>query len=165
MGTVKIIITAAVTGSSPTKEMNPAVPYTPEEIVSAAVDCHKAGAAVTHIHVRDPETGRPDFKIEMFKRILEGIRERCDMIVNLTTSGLRLSGTDVIARRLQPVSLKPDMCSFDLGSMNFRDRAFVNPPEWGRRPRPACGKTASNRRSKSSMWATSTRRSISFNGE
>jgi len=131
MDTVKIIITAAVTGSSPTKEMNPAVPYTPGEIVSAAVDCHKAGAAVTHIHVRDPETGRPDFKIELFKRILEGIRERCDMIVNLTTSGLRLSGTDVMAQRLQPVSLKPDMCSFDLGSMNFRDRAFVNPPEWG----------------------------------
>ncbi|MBW1818861.1 MAG: 3-keto-5-aminohexanoate cleavage protein [Deltaproteobacteria bacterium] len=127
----KIIITAAVTGSSPTKEMNPAVPYTPEEIVTAAVDCCRAGAAVTHIHVRDPKTGAPDFKIDLFREILEGIRERCDMIVNLTTSGLRLAGPDVISQRLQPVSLKPDMCSFDLGSMNFRDRVFLNPPEWG----------------------------------
>lgn len=73
----KIIITAAVTGSSPTKEMNPSVPYTPEEIVAAAVDCHKAGAAVTHIHVRDPRTGTPDFRIELFKEVLEGIREQC----------------------------------------------------------------------------------------
>jgi 3-keto-5-aminohexanoate cleavage enzyme len=131
MDDAKIIITAAVTGSSPTKEMNPAVPYTPEEIVTAAVDCHRAGAAITHIHVRDPKTGTPDFRIELFREILEGIRERCDMVVNLTTSGLRLTGTDVISQRLQPVSLKPDMCSFDLGSMNFRDRAFVNPPQWG----------------------------------
>jgi 3-keto-5-aminohexanoate cleavage enzyme len=95
------------------------------------VDCWKAGAAVTHIHVRDPKTGVPDFKIALFREILEGIRERCDMIVNLTTSGLRLTGPDVIERRLDPVSLKPDMCSFDLGSMNFRDRVFLNPPEWG----------------------------------
>ncbi|OGP95558.1 MAG: hypothetical protein A2157_16515 [Deltaproteobacteria bacterium RBG_16_47_11] len=129
----RIIITAAVTGSFPTKEMNPAVPYTPKEIVEAAVECHKAGAAISHIHVRDPKTGRPDFKIELFREILEGIRERCDMIINLTTSGLRLEGTEpeIISQRLQPVYLKPDICSFDLGSMNFRDRAFVNSPRWG----------------------------------
>ena len=126
----KIIITVAVTGSRPTKEMNPAVPYTPKEIVAAAVECHKAGAAITHIHVRDPKTGRPDFKIELFKEVLEGIRERCDMMVNLTTSGLFLGGPNVISQRLQPVYLKPDMCSLDLGSINFRDRVFINPPEW-----------------------------------
>jgi 3-keto-5-aminohexanoate cleavage enzyme len=125
-----IIITAAVTGSFPTKEMNPAVPYTPQEIIAAAVDSYKAGAAVTHVHVRDPKTGVPDFKIELFREVLEGIRERCDMIVNLTTSGLRLEGPDVISQRLQPVHLRPDICSFDLGSMNFQDRAFINPPQW-----------------------------------
>lgn len=53
----KIIITVAVTGSRPTKQMNPAIPYTPEEIVKAALDCYRAGAAIVHIHVRDPETG------------------------------------------------------------------------------------------------------------
>lgn len=126
----KIIITVAVTGSRPTKEMNPAVPYTPKEIVDAAVECHKAGAAIVHIHVRNPKTGQPDFKVGLFKEVLEGIRERCDMMVNLTTSGLLLEGTDVISQRLQPVYLKPDLCSLDLGSINFRDRVFINPPEW-----------------------------------
>ena len=126
----KIIITAAVTGSGPTKEMNPAVPYTPEEIIDAAVECHKAGAAIAHIHVRDPKTGKPDFKVELFKEILEGIRQRCDMLVNLTTSGLNLEGPDVIERRLTPVSLKPDLCSLDVGSINFQDKVFINSPQW-----------------------------------
>jgi len=126
----KIIITVAVTGSRPTKKMNPAVPYSPKEIIEAAVDCHNAGAAVAHIHVRDPKSGQPAYKIELFKEVLEGIRERCDMIVNLTTSGLFMEGPDVITQRLQPVYLKPDLCSFDLGSMNFRDRVFINSPEW-----------------------------------
>ena len=125
----KIIITAAVTGSFPTKEMNLAVPYTPEEIVNSAVDCHKAGAAITHVHVRDPKTGRPAYDIDLFRRVLEGIRNRCDMVVNLTTSGLRLAPDD-ISRRLEPISLKPDICSFDLGSVNFQDRVFINSPKW-----------------------------------
>ena len=125
------IITVALTGSRPTKEMNPAVPITPKEIIQAAVDCCHAGAAIAHIHVRDPETGRPDFKMALFREVLEGIRERCDMLVNLTTSSFSLKGTDLISRRLQPVSLEPDLCSFDLGSVNFIDHTFVNPPEWG----------------------------------
>jgi len=129
----KIIITVAVTGSRPTKQMNPAVPYSPKEIIAAAVECHKAGAAITHIHVRDPATGQPAFRTDLFKEVLDGIRERCDMIVNLTTSGLFLEGPDVVSQRLQPISLRPDICSFDLGSVNFETRAFVNPPEWGER--------------------------------
>jgi len=127
----KIIITAALTGSRPTKEMNPAVPYSPEEIVEAAAACAKAGASIVHIHVRDPKSGRPDFRIELFKDVLDGIRERCDVLINLTTSGLFLSGPDVTPQRLQPASLNPDLCSFDLGSFNFRDRVFFNPPDWG----------------------------------
>jgi 3-keto-5-aminohexanoate cleavage enzyme len=126
----KIIVTVAVTGSRPTKEMNPAVPCSPKEIIEAAVACHKAGAAIVHVHVRDPKTGRPDFKIELFKEVLDGIQQQCDMIINLTTSGLFLDGPDAITQRLQPVSLKPDLCSFDLGSINFQDRVFLNPPEW-----------------------------------
>jgi 3-keto-5-aminohexanoate cleavage enzyme len=125
-----VIITAAVTGSFPTKEMNPAVPYSPEEIADAAVACHEAGAAIAHIHVRDPDTGEPAFGNELFGPVLSRIREKCDMVVNLTTSGLRLTGPDVIAQRLAPVRLKPDICSLDLGSMNFHDRVFVNSPQW-----------------------------------
>lgn len=59
----KVIITAAVTGSAPTKEMSPAVPYSPEEIAQAALDCWRAGAAIAHIHVRDPQTGAPEFRL------------------------------------------------------------------------------------------------------
>ena len=126
----KVIITAAVTGSRHTKEMNPSVPYTPQEIAEAAVECFKAGAAIAHIHVRDPQTGKSDFKLDLFREVLERIREQCDMLVNLTTSALFLSGPDVIEQRLKPVELKPDICSLDIGSVNFQDRVFINPPEW-----------------------------------
>jgi 3-keto-5-aminohexanoate cleavage enzyme len=127
----KVIITAAVIGSRPTKEMNPAVPYTPKEIAEAAVESCRAGAAIAHIHVRDPKTGEPDFKLELFKEVLDRIRQECDMLVNLTTSALFLSGPDVIEQRLQPVTLRPDICSLDIGSVNFPVKTFLNPPEWG----------------------------------
>ena len=129
----KVIITAAVCGSQPTKEMNPAVPYSPKEIADAAVGCCRAGAAVAHIHVRDPHSGRPDFKIELFKEVKDRIQEQCDMIINLTTSGFYLGGADVIEQRLHPATLRPELCSLDIGSLNFRDRVFNNPPEWGRK--------------------------------
>lgn len=128
----KVIITAAVTGSRPTKEMNPAVPYTPEEIAQAAIECCSVGAAVAHIHVRDPQTGAPDFKIEYFKEVMERIRAECDMLINLTTSGYHLHGPDTIEQRLGPIALQPEICSLDIGSVNFVDGAFVNPPDWGR---------------------------------
>ena len=126
----KIFISVAVSGSRPTKEMNPGVPYTPTEIIEAAVESYRAGAAIVHVHVRDPKSGKPSYEIDLFKEVLEGIRRKCEMIVNLTTSGLFMEGKDAIQRRLQPVFLKPDLCSFDLGSMNFQDRVFINPPEW-----------------------------------
>jgi 3-keto-5-aminohexanoate cleavage enzyme len=127
----KIIITVAVTGSRPTKQMNPAVPYSPQEIAEAAIECHKAGAAIVHIHVRDPITGAPEFKLEYFKEAKDRIQQQCDMIINLTTSGLRISGPHVIEQRLKPATLKPEICSYDLGSLNFQDKVFYNPPEWG----------------------------------
>lgn len=130
----KIIITVAVTGSRPTKELNPGVPYTPDEIAKSAIDSYKAGASIVHVHVRDPETGKPSVKIDHFRKVLETIRENCDMIVNLTTSPLWFKGSEVeiIAERLQRVHLKPDMCSFDIGSMNLPDQVAYNPPVlWG----------------------------------
>jgi 3-keto-5-aminohexanoate cleavage enzyme len=129
----RVIVTAAVTGSAPTREMNPAVPYSPAEIAQSAIECWRAGAAIAHIHVRDPETGRPDFRVELFREVVEWIRGESDMLINLTTSGFHLKGegAGVIEKRLQPVALRPEICSLDVGSMNFRGRVFVNPPDWG----------------------------------
>ena len=129
----KVIITAAVTGSRPTKEMNPAVPYTPDEIARSAIECWRAGAAIAHIHVRDPETGEPDHKLELFREVVEGIRGECDMLINLTTSGLHIEGAyeEVVEKRLGPLKFKPEICSLDIGSMNFQDKVFINPPGWG----------------------------------
>ncbi len=127
----KLIITAALTGSRPTKAMNPAVPYTPEEIAAEAIACARAGAAVVHIHVRDPITGAPSSDPALFAEVVARIRAGCDVLINLTTSGLHIEGEDVVARRLAPVALRPELCSFDVGSVNFRDRLFANPPAWG----------------------------------
>ena len=127
----KLIITAAVVGSRPTKAMNPAVAYKPVEIAAAAVDCWRAGAAVAHIHVRHPETGAPSMDLRLFAEVVERIRAECDMLINLTTSGFHLDGEDVDEQRLAPVTLTPELCSFDIGSVNFREGAFINPPAWG----------------------------------
>ena len=127
----KLIITAAVVGSRPTKAMNPAVPYTPAEIAGAAVDCWRAGAAVAHIHVRHPESGAPSLELDLFEEVVNLIHDECDMLINLTTSGFHLDGEDVDEQRLAPVGLKPELCSLDIGSVNFKEGAFINPPAWG----------------------------------
>ena len=127
----KIIITAAVAGSRPTRDMHPAVPYTPGEIADAALACWQAGAAIAHIHVRNPQTGAPSSERHLFAEVLKRIRGESDMIVNLTTSGLNITGGDVIERRLEPVDLNPEICSLDVGSFNFPDRLFSNPPAFG----------------------------------
>ncbi len=129
---VKTIISVAVVGSAPTKEMNPAVPYTPKEIAQAAIECSRAGAAITHIHVRDPATGVVCSWIELFREVVDRIRQECDILINLTTSGGNIPGENIIEERLEPVALKPDICSLDVGSMNFREHMFLNPPAWGR---------------------------------
>jgi 3-keto-5-aminohexanoate cleavage enzyme len=128
----KLIITAALVGSRPTKEMNPAVPYTPVEIAQEALDCWRAGASVVHVHVRDPETGAPSMAPELFREVVARVRAGSDMLINLTTSGLHLQGEDVYEQRLASVPLGADLCSLDIGSVNFREEAFINPPEWGR---------------------------------
>ncbi len=124
-----VIISAALVGSRPTKEMNPAVPYSPAEIADSAVEAYHAGAAIVHIHVRDPETGRPSSDFALFAEVVERIRARCPVLVNLTTSGFNLESQDPDAR-LEPLALQPDICSLDVGSVNFDSRPFVNSPHW-----------------------------------
>lgn len=127
----EIIISAAVCGSQPTKEQNLAVPYTPEEIIEQAVNSHKAGAAIAHIHVRNPQTGEPVYNRKLFAQVLDGIKDKTagEMLVNLTTSNYQLPvfGRD----RLQTAYLRPDLCSLDVGSVNFKNGTFINPPDWG----------------------------------
>jgi 3-keto-5-aminohexanoate cleavage enzyme len=127
----KLIITAALVGGAPTKEKNPAVPYSPMEIAAEALRSWRAGAAIVHIHVRDPRTGKPAFEQELFAETVERIRAESDVLINLTTSAFNLEGSDVGRRRLRPLELKPDLCSLDVGSLNFRGgRVFVNSPDW-----------------------------------
>lgn len=116
-------------GSRPTKAMNPAVPYTPAEIAQSAAEAYAAGAAIVHIHVRDPDTGRPTSDLRLFQATIERIRARCPVLVNVTTSGFDLADPSPDAR-LQPLSLQPDLCSLDVGSVNFASRPFLNPPDW-----------------------------------
>ncbi|MGD8456428.1 MAG: 3-keto-5-aminohexanoate cleavage protein [Anaerolineales bacterium] len=129
----KVIITVALVGSRPTKDLNPAVPYSPEEIANSALDAWRAGAAIAHIHVRDPKTGEPSHQLELFQEVVERVRSESDILLNLTTSGQFIQGDDMemIEKRLAPMSLHPEICSFDVGSLNFQDRIFTNPPAWG----------------------------------
>jgi 3-keto-5-aminohexanoate cleavage enzyme len=126
----KLIITAAVSGSAPTKEQNPNVPYTPEEIANEALAAWRAGAAIAHIHVRDPHTGVPVTRLDLLTEVTERIRSEGDLIVNLTTTGFHLSGPNVDDERLAPLEAKPDLCSLDVGSLNFRGGVFINSADW-----------------------------------
>ena len=128
----KKIISVALVGSHPTKKMNPAVPYSPKEIADAAIESRGAGAAIVHVHVREPDTGVPTSRIELFAEVVDRIRQQSDILINLTTSGLNIAGKNVIEERLEPVGLQPEICSLDVGSMNFGERVFLNPPDWGR---------------------------------
>ena len=127
----KLIITTAVIGSAPMREQNPSVPYSPKEIAEEALRCWRAGSAVVHVHVRDPESGRPAFERHLFGEVVERIRAESDMIINLTTSGFNIGGPDTGRARLMPLELEPDLCSLDVGSLNFRGgRVFLNPTDW-----------------------------------
>jgi uncharacterized protein (DUF849 family) len=113
----KVIISCAVTGSVHTPTMSPALPVTPEEIAQASLDAHDAGAAVIHLHARDPRDGRPTADPAIFMQFLPRIAERSDAIVNITTGGsTRMTLEERIAA---PLAAKPELCSLNLGSMNF----------------------------------------------
>lgn len=137
----KLMITVAVTGSGPTRENNPNIPYSPAEIADEIVRSYEAGASITHVHVRDPKTGAPAFEMDYFCEVRDRVRSRCDILLNFTTSSFNLTGENVMEQRVGPTALGPDLCTLDIGSMNIRNRLFINPPEWG----PFCIKVARER--------------------
>src|SRR5213593_104121 len=113
----KVIITCAVTGAIHTPSMSPHLPVTPEEIAEAAIGAAKAGAAIVHLHARNPKDGSPTQDPEVFKQFLPKIKAASDVVVNLTTGG---APTMSIEERLQPaLRLKPEVASLNMGSMNF----------------------------------------------
>jgi uncharacterized protein (DUF849 family) len=113
----KVIITCAVTGAIHTPTMSPHLPVTPEEIAQAAIGAAQAGAAIVHLHARDPKDGSPSQDPELFRQFLPKIRAASDVVVNLTTGG---APTMTIEERLQPaLKLKPEVASLNMGSMNF----------------------------------------------
>lgn len=113
----KAIITAAITGSIHTPTMSPYLPITPQQIAGEAVAAYEAGAAVAHIHARDPETGRPTPDVNIIREMVTSIKSQCNMIICITTGG----GLGMTAeQRLVPVStFRPELASFNGGSINF----------------------------------------------
>lgn len=140
----KVMIACAVTGSADTPSRNPAVPVTPQQIAASALDAAKAGAAIVHIHVRDPKTTKPSMDSALYREVVDRIRASgSDVLINLTTGpGARFIPGDeeplkpapgstltLPATRVQHVvELKPDICSLDMGSMNMGGQVFVNTP-------------------------------------
>ena len=115
--TRKVVITCAVTGAIHTPSMSPHLPVTAEEIADAAVGAAEAGAAIVHLHARDPKTGKPDQTPEAFMRFLPQIKQRSACVVNLTTGGAPWMTVD---ERVRPAAtLKPEVASLNMGSMNF----------------------------------------------
>ena len=139
----EVFITCAITGSGGTQDRSPHVPRSPEQIANSAIDAAKAGAAVVHCHVRDPETGKPSRKLEYYREVTERIREaEVDVVLNLTAGmggdmvfgsterplPLNASGTDMIgaAERVEHVAqCLPEICTLDCGTMNFAEADYV----------------------------------------
>lgn len=136
-----VVITVAVTGALGDKSRHPAMPVTPKEIADSALEAYSAGATVAHIHVRDPETAEPSLGFELYREVFERIRDGSDMVINLTTGfGARIIPNDSDPVGLGPgsmwrspekrtehiVKLKPELCSLDIGSINFGPRVFAN---------------------------------------
>ncbi len=136
----KVIITVAIIGAAPTREQSPYIPITPEEIADSAIEAFSAGASIAHIHVRDPETGTPSNEVDYFTTVAERVRSKCEMILNLSTGaggGLviapdgqiirEFSSLQSAERRVEHVlKLNPELCSLDIGTMNFGPGIFAN---------------------------------------
>ena len=115
--TRKVIITCAVTGAIHTPSMSPHLPITPDQIVADALAAAEAGAAILHLHARDPQTGRPDQTPEAFARFLPRIKQQTDAVINLTTGGSPFMSPQ---ERVKPAAeFKPEVASLNMGSMNF----------------------------------------------
>jgi len=123
----KLIITVAVTGSVPTKQQNPHLPITPDEIADTARRCRDAGASIIHVHARD-QTGKPTLDPDVFAAIARAIRAQCpDLIIQISTGGR--AGADPQMRAAAVRQLKPEMASLTTGSVNFPDRIYENSNE------------------------------------
>jgi uncharacterized protein (DUF849 family) len=141
----KTIITCAVTGSITRPEQHPGLPITPEQIAQAAIDAAKAGAAIAHIHVRDPKTGAPAMALELYREVVDRIRSSAtDLIINLTTGpGGRFIPSDDDPKVAAPgsnlmrpekrvehvLALQPEICSLDLNTMWFGSSVVINTPK------------------------------------
>jgi uncharacterized protein (DUF849 family) len=140
----KTIITCAVTGNIVTPEQHPGLPVTPAQIADAALEAAEAGAAAAHIHVRDPETGRPSMSLDYYADVIDRIRKRNrSLIINLTTGPggrfvpsedeprVAAPGTTLLhpAKRVEHITaLRPDVCSLDLNTMNSGADVVINTP-------------------------------------
>jgi uncharacterized protein (DUF849 family) len=139
------MITCAVTGGAPLTGKHPAIPVTPTQIATAAIEAGKAGAAIAHIHVRDPQTGQASAALALYQEVVSRIRDSgSDIIVNLTTGEggmLPLEGSPADrfaapapslmrpeARVAHIEALRPEVCTLDMGTMNFGDALFFNTP-------------------------------------
>lgn len=115
--TGKVIISCAITGGIHTPTLSDALPYRPEDIAEHSIAAAEAGAAIIHLHARDPETGAPTGRPDVYRRFLPVIRQRCDAVLNLTTGGSPdMEPEDRLAAAL---AFSPEMCSLNMGSMNF----------------------------------------------
>ncbi len=119
----KCIVTAAVTGGDTVPSQSPYIPITPQEIADEAVRCAEAGAAVVHVHARDPETGEPSSRLELFEEILTSIKERSDVVICPTTGG---NASMTLEERLRQLpKFKPEMATFNMGTMNYAAHFIV----------------------------------------
>ena len=140
----KIIITCALTGSADSYRINPAVPITPEQIATAALEAERAGASIVHIHVRDPETGKASGRLDLFEDVVGRIRAaKSELILELScgrggtymfdaaTPGRAGDGSTILTARDRVVhveALRPELCSLDVGSLNFEKLVYMNAP-------------------------------------
>jgi uncharacterized protein (DUF849 family) len=141
----ELILTCAVTGGHPNVHSHPDYPITPEQIAQNCLDAAQAGAAIVHVHVRDPKTGMRSGELALFREVVDRIRDSgSDVLINLTTSeGARFTpgldnpqiggpGTTLVQpleRLVHIEELKPDICTLDVGTFNFGEVIFVNTPE------------------------------------
>ena len=125
----KLIITAAITGSRTPKEKSPYIPITPKEIADSAIEAVEAGASVVHIHVRDLNTKLGTQDEGLYKEVLDRLYSKVNPVVCLTTSGI--PGKNLgYEERFIPLKFKPELASFDAGSINVNDGIFLNPPDF-----------------------------------
>ncbi len=123
----KLIINFAPTGMKPTKDWTPHVPITPDEIIEQVHEAYDLGITIVHLHARDSQTGKPDYRAFIYEKIISGIRKHCkDLIISLSTSGRSFSEFE---KRSEVLQLKPDLASLTMSSLNFLHDSHMNDPE------------------------------------